>query len=781
MAQSLPALYAFGTEDVTTRQLHRWPVHRPESLGADRTALDVHLLNKFHKGTQPQITPTVPQGFPCLWIPLSTSSMPRGGTASASTASRPQRWFPYWPHALACLAAIIFAAAPTILLGYLVCVTLPLYVLGRVFFSLIVLHTPSSLPRQLFALTFSATGALMGLVLLEIYGELPARARWLLWKLHLSLDLTLLVLVLPYAVLVLTLRRLLHLRPAPARWAATVPLAAWLWFFIKVGEPFPVFAPGRLAASRLEQLQALPSLCLSRAGVIGVCVSALLSGVGAVHGLSLSLTRRFALNGVVPAQHDEAQRRLILALQRLVKHELRVHGIQRRLAAAHERARQHGETAASALRERDFWRAGSALVERFVLSRTSSDGALTMRGELREACGEGLSLCVALRRELTGFAQLLEDERTVAMGSTVRGSALAAHPPIPTPALPHPQAQPRPRCAAGYSTPSATSSRSTACVRSAWRRARSCTRPRCAWTRMVDRNMQLLSTRSAHGPCAISVPSHRYAAGRSWTRRRAASRLLSLSRCSTLPKPPSGARASHSSSSESSSSPPCEASSFRSPSHPQCQPQPQADRSPSRRMCAIAEQAWRVAMRLEALQQQHIQRQRERRVHRLPRAAPAPPHAPVASSTTATSASRATASRAAASHAAAAPAASTPASVSDSGGAASSSAASSRESAASAATDSNEAASVLVEADAHCAEAEANPSSEAPSGPVSEPNPTPVSSPSGSPATAEPTSGAELSELVGCGAAALMGYYLLSSVLMMRGSLPLQYRQTPNS
>ena len=44
-----------------------------------------------------------------------------------------------------------------------------------------------------------------------------------------------------------------------------------------------------------------------------------------------------------------------------------------------------------------------------------------MRGELREACGEGLSLCVALRRELTGFAQLLEDERTVAMGSTVRG------------------------------------------------------------------------------------------------------------------------------------------------------------------------------------------------------------------------------------------------------------------------------------------------------------------------------------------------------------------------
>ena len=64
--------------------------------------------------------------------------------------------------------------------AFLLTVTLPLYVLGRLAFAALLYHRG---PRRLFGLTFAASGALLLLVLFEVWGALSPVARWMLWRL----------------------------------------------------------------------------------------------------------------------------------------------------------------------------------------------------------------------------------------------------------------------------------------------------------------------------------------------------------------------------------------------------------------------------------------------------------------------------------------------------------------------------------------------------------------------------------------------------------------------
>ena len=125
-----------------------------------------------------------------------------------------------------------FLEAPGFLIykvaSFLVCVTLPLYGLGQLAFAALLIHTPAAAPRRLFGLTFAASGALLVLVLLEVWGALPPPARWLLWRLHLFVDIGLVVLLLPFVLLSLTLRATLGVSSTSARALALVPLAASL-------------------------------------------------------------------------------------------------------------------------------------------------------------------------------------------------------------------------------------------------------------------------------------------------------------------------------------------------------------------------------------------------------------------------------------------------------------------------------------------------------------------------------------------------------------------------
>lgn len=322
-------------------------------------------------------------------------------------------------------------------------ISAPLYLVGHMLFSL-VMHVPGNLlPRRLFALTFAASGALLLLVLLEINGGLPARARFMLWRLHLCVDLVLIVLVLPYVLLTLVMRRVLNRYRLSAR--AVLPpvllaMLAWLYLFLKVDETLPT-TRGVGTDDGDTIFSQLLSRCLSSAGVFGVCLSALMSGVGAVAGLSISLRRLLHVDD--PTELDEAQRALVHALQRLAKHGLRLRGIRRRIAASQEGRKRRIEAAASvwsekwqntclAVQQRDWYGAASALgtvaiaalpILKPRLFRTASQ--MEALGELRAAQGESLELRAAVRREVGAFARLLDEEKRLRQASTKLGRAFS--------------------------------------------------------------------------------------------------------------------------------------------------------------------------------------------------------------------------------------------------------------------------------------------------------------------------------------------------------------------
>ncbi|KAL1515811.1 hypothetical protein AB1Y20_002427 [Prymnesium parvum] len=185
--------------------------------------------------------------------------------------------------------------------------SLPLYRAGAFAYTMLM---PSTAARQLFAMSFTLSVSLLLLILLEVLGVLTSASRSLLWRVCLGLDLVLLVAVLPYVQISILLVRALSFPEGLARHAAIGPMLLWLWLFYKLGKPFPLLAE--------ESFWYLQSLCLSRAGMIGVSVTAAMSGVGAVNGPASSLSR--LLFTISEEELHSAERRLLRALHAVLQH-----------------------------------------------------------------------------------------------------------------------------------------------------------------------------------------------------------------------------------------------------------------------------------------------------------------------------------------------------------------------------------------------------------------------------------------------------------------------------
>ena len=128
--------------------------------------------------------------------------------------------------------------------------------------------------QVIFAVTFSLSCTMFELIIFEIVGLLDSDSRLFHWKLNLYVMLFVVVYVVPFCIAYFIVGNIRFLQKYKVA-AASAIWVLFMYLFLRIGDPFPILSPQHGILS-IEQL-------ISRVGVIGVTVMALLSGFGAVN------------------------------------------------------------------------------------------------------------------------------------------------------------------------------------------------------------------------------------------------------------------------------------------------------------------------------------------------------------------------------------------------------------------------------------------------------------------------------------------------------------------
>lgn len=167
-----------------------------------------------------------------------------------------------------------------------------------------------------FSTTFSLSCTMFVLIIFEIIGILDTSSRYFHWKLQLFVILFLLIVILPAYIAFFVLSNL-RLVPPKGHVRVMLTFVSWcvfLYFFWKIGDPFPILSPKHGILS-IEQ-------CIGRVGIIGVTLMAILSGFGAVN---YPYTSMFCfIRHVTDAEIQGIEKRLMQTMDMIMNKKRRI-------------------------------------------------------------------------------------------------------------------------------------------------------------------------------------------------------------------------------------------------------------------------------------------------------------------------------------------------------------------------------------------------------------------------------------------------------------------------
>ncbi|KFM72050.1 Golgi pH regulator, partial [Stegodyphus mimosarum] len=166
----------------------------------------------------------------------------------------------------------------------------------------------------MFSVTFSLSCTMFELIIFEILGVLHSSSRYIHWKLGLYAILFMLIVILPFYIGYFILS---NIRFVQRQLIKPLTIASWLGFmylFWKIGDPFPILSPKHGIFS-IEQ-------GISRVGVIGVTLMALLSGFGAVNYPYTSMA--YFMRNVSPSDIQMQEKKVMQTLDMIIMKKKRI-------------------------------------------------------------------------------------------------------------------------------------------------------------------------------------------------------------------------------------------------------------------------------------------------------------------------------------------------------------------------------------------------------------------------------------------------------------------------
>ncbi|XP_043803450.1 Golgi pH regulator isoform X3 [Apis laboriosa] len=170
------------------------------------------------------------------------------------------------------------------------------------------------LVQLIFSTTFSLSCTMFELIIFEIIGVLDSSSRYFHWNVGLYMLLFMVIVLIPFYIAYFIISNIRFVRLKLIRPLTVIVYFFYLYLFWKVGDPFPILSPKKGLLS-IEQ-------GVSRIGVIGVTVMALLSGFGAVNYPYTSMA--YFMRPVTYADVQAIEKRLLQTMDMIVAKKKRI-------------------------------------------------------------------------------------------------------------------------------------------------------------------------------------------------------------------------------------------------------------------------------------------------------------------------------------------------------------------------------------------------------------------------------------------------------------------------